>query len=186
MSFAKITALIIVCLASQAAHAHTQCGLNLPDSAKEFLGISENCEISFVHDVDYANLNYFTIYNKSGVNEILNDSTFFANFDGKNYFVSEEVDDPKVTIKVLGQEEAQPIKASGIQGYQGKSTLSVQILPPADQKKSRLFSGRLSCLMVVEGNDLRSFKGRFCAPDNSAGRERLKRFKSFVDGIEFD
>jgi hypothetical protein len=186
VNLAKIAALAAVCLVSQATHASTQCGLNWPDGAKEFFRMNEKCEISFDHDVIYANLNYLTIYDKSGFREILEDSTFFANFDGKNYFVSEEVDDPRVTIKVLGQEEAQPIQTSGVRGYQGKSTIFVQVLPAAGQKKSRLFSGRLSCLTVAEGDDHKSFKGRFCAPDNSAGRSRLIRFKSVLSKVEFE
>jgi hypothetical protein len=186
VNLAKIAALAAVGLASQAVHAYTQCGMSLPDSAKEFFGMSEECEISFHHGVNYSNLNYLEFSNKSGVSEILNDSTFFANFDYRNYFVSEEVDDPRVTIKVLGQEEAQPIQVSGMYGYQGKSTLFVQVLPAANQKKSRLFSGRFSCLTVAEGNNQKSFKGRFCAPDNSTGRDQLIRFKSVLNEIKFE
>jgi hypothetical protein len=181
MSLKKIVSLIILISVSAAVHAEKQrCGLILPNDTNSILKMNKRCEISIVPN--YANLSYFTLVNNEGVDSLLLDDTFFAKFNGKNYFVSEEINDPRVTVTVVNQEEATPIHTSEIHGYRGRSILFVQMLSKSRTSEPP-FSGKVSCLTVAEGNEQTSFKTRFCSPLNSNGKKQMTRFESVLNKI---
>ncbi len=186
MCLSKIAIVACGILALHVSHVSAKCGVGFPIEAEEFFRINEACEILFNQHVNYANMNYVTFMGDAGVSEILSDETFFAKFGDKKYFVNKEVDEPRVVVKIVSLKQARPIKTTAGHGYQGNSTLFIQILPANDQKNDSSFSGRLSCLTVAEGDNRRSFKARFCAPESNAGRGQMKRFNSIIKNVQFE
>lgn len=174
---------LLMCFATGAS-AVSQCGFTLPDRVGAIvLENGGDCSMVAQNIINPAGLNYLTLLS-SNVADVLSDNTFLVNEDGKQYFVNEDVDDSNVTIKVVKQYQATPIRVNGMGGFEGRADFFVQVIPKAQWKDAAPYSGRVSCLIDVIGDESRSLKSRFCTPNTALGKRELKDYRSFLRMIK--
>ncbi|WP_124616259.1 hypothetical protein [Burkholderia sp. Bp9143] len=174
---------LLLCFATGAS-AVSQCGFTLPDMAGAIvLESGGDCSMVAQNITNPAGLNYLTLLSSS-VADVLSDNTFFINEGGKQYFVNEDVDDSNVTIKAIKQYQATPIHFNGMGGFEERADFFVQVLPKAQWKDTAPYSGRVSCLIDVIGDESRSLKSRFCTPNTALGKKELNDYRSFLRGIK--
>ncbi len=166
-----------------ATRASTACEFNFPENYEEFLFKEEGCAARVIGATNYAGLNYITFFDSTGIDALLHDDTVFLIRNGRKYFVNEEVDDPKTTIKILRQEPAKSIRFGELNGYEEWVEYFVQTLPDFGAESRMTYSGHLSCMTIAVGNKNKSFKTRFCTPKTISGITQLERYKLMLEGI---
>ena len=184
MVASKLGGLIGALAFSASVGAFPVCGFDVPEGGDIHLQKDAGCAVSVRDKKNYAELDYFKFYGHGGVDKLLSDDTFFVQEDGANYFVSEEVDDPKVTVNTKYQEPAKPIAFNGMNGYTARADYFVQVLPGWKDRKDSGYSLNISCTFVVAGNQQKAFKTRFCVPQTTAGNGQMDLYKSLVTKIQ--
>jgi hypothetical protein len=180
----KLSGLIGAVAFSASVGAFPVCGFDVPEGGDLRLYKDDGCSVSVQDKKNYAGMDYLTFYDHSGIDKLLSDDTFFVQEDGANYFVSEEADDPKITIKTKHQEAAKPISFNGMSGYTAGADYFVQVLPGWKDRKDSGYSLNISCTFVAAGNEQKSFKTRFCVPQTAAGSRQMTLYKSLVTKIQ--
>jgi len=183
MSYKKIIALTIFSVASSYSLAFPACGLNIPDGIGLQQESSDECSILIEKKINFESLDYFHIYEHTGVAELLSDNTYFINNKEAPYFVSEEINDPKFTIHTIKQDQAQPIQFGKFHGYEGFAKYFIQILPTESQQDTS-YPSSISCAFIVAGSDEKSFKMRTCFPSTASGMLELGNIVSAIKTIQ--
>lgn len=184
MIASKLGGLVGALVFSASASAFPVCGFDVPDGDGLHFHKEDGCSVSVQEEKNYAGLDYLTFYDHSGIDKLLSDDTFFIQEDGVNYFVSEEADEPKITIKIKHQEAAKPISFNGMSGYTAGADYFVQVLPGWKDRKDSGYSLNISCTFVAAGNQQKAFRTRFCVPQTMAGSKQMTLYKSLVTKIQ--
>lgn len=167
---------------SASAIADPMCGFDVPSNMFFVLDKSDQCSANIRGKKNYAGMDYLNFYKHGGIKKLLGRESFFYQEDGKNFFVSESADDPKVTVKPLQQEAASPIAFNGLSGFSAESTFFVQVLPDAGSRESP-YSLKVQCTTIAVGDQDKALKARFCVPDTSAGKKQLIQYKEFLTAV---
>jgi hypothetical protein len=183
MISSKLSVLFFAFAFSASARAFSTCGFDVPDAANLHFHREDGCSVSVLGKKNYAGLDFLEFYEHRGIDELLSDDTFFITEDGKKYFVSEEVDDPRITVNVIRQGAATPISFNGLSGFSAKTGYFVQVLPNGEERKAASYSLKISCTFVAAGNQQKSFKGRFCVPETVDGRRLMATYRSLITKI---
>lgn len=159
------------------------CGFDVPETGDLHFRKEDGCSVSVQNKKNYAALDYLTFYDHSGIDTLLSDDTFFIQEDGASYFVSEEVDDPKVTIHARHQQAAKSISFGGMSGYTARADYFLQVLPDWKDRKDSGYSLNISCVFIAAGNQQKALKTRFCVPESLEGSRQMALYKSLVTKI---
>jgi hypothetical protein len=184
MTASKLGALFACLALSTSVSAFPVCGFDVPDGDDLHFHKENGCSVSIPGKKNYAGLDYLTFYDHSGIDKLLSDDTFFIQERGASYFVSEEFDDPKVTVKTKSEAVATPISFNGMSGYTAEVDYFVQFLPNWNGRRDSGYSLNISCTFVAAGDQQKAFKTRFCAPQTDAGRRQMALYKSLVNKIQ--
>ena len=184
MRSSKLAALFGALVFSASAGAFPVCGFDVPDGNGLHFQKEDGCAVSAQGKKNYAAMDYLTFFDHEGIDQLLSDDTFFIQENGEHYFVSEEVDDPNVTIKTQHQEAAKPVTFNGMSGYTARAEYFVQVLPGWNDAKDGGYSLNISCTFLVAGNGQKAFKTRFCVPQSVAGNKRLTLYNSLMMKVQ--
>jgi hypothetical protein len=184
MTVSKLGALVGGLAFSVSANAFTVCGFDVPEGGDLHFHEEDGCSVSIQGKRNYAGLDYLKFYSHSGIDTLLSDNTFFIQENGANYFVSEEIDDPKITISTKHEGAAVPISFNGMSGYMAEVDYFVQVLPGWREREESGYSLNISCVVVAAGNRQKAFKTRFCVPTTGGESRQMFLYKSLVTKIK--
>ncbi|KVL72946.1 hypothetical protein WJ49_18460 [Burkholderia ubonensis] len=111
---------------------------------------------------------------------MLSDNTYFIEEGGEHYFISEDVEDPKVTIKTIKMNPAKPVSFNGMTGYTASGEFFVQVLQDWKNRKKSNYSLKLSCAFLAAGDENKSFRSRFCVPETTEGRKLAESYRKLM------
>ncbi len=180
MKLKNVTAVSALAIYSTAYGSN--CSFTLSIDGKGSLEQKENCDFVW-NKYNYGGLDNFYTYNNDSLLTTLSDETLFRRGDKSSYFVSENIDTPKVIIKTLSQSPATPLKFNGMTGYMGRTEYFIQTLPSSNSEPQKFYSGNISCLNFAAGNEVRSFSTRVCAEKNKQGFAQLHKYEQILKGI---
>lgn len=175
---------VITLFASMSASALQVCSFGIPDTEGLRVREEKGCALSILGKKNYLGLDYLVFYDHDSISKTLSDDTFFVQEDNNYYFISEEAEDAKATLKVNKQEAARHIAFNGLDGYAAQAEYFVEKFPPWNSPKGSGYSLNVSCLFMAAGNGKKSFRTRFCTPQTEAGGRQMRLYKSMLEHIQ--
>ncbi len=148
------------------------------------LRVDDGCTYVVQDKKNYAQLDYLGFSDSRSIQTMLGDDTYFIEENGAHYFISEDVEDARVTIKTLHLDPAAPVSFNGLTGYTGSGEFFVQVLPAWQNRKDGSYSLKVMCSFMAAGNDKQSFRSRFCVPENAAGKKLAESYNAKLMGIK--
>jgi len=170
MLVSKLTVLLGALAFSASAAAFTACGFNIPDDSGPRLQVDDGCTYLVKGKKNYAQLDYLGFSGDRGIQAMLSDNTYFIEEGGEHYFVDEEVDDAKVTIKTIRMNPAKQISFNGMTGYTASGEFFVQVLQDWKNRRKANYSLKVTCTFLAAGDEGKSFRSRLCVPETAEGR----------------
>lgn len=177
------SAALAASVASTSASGFPACGFIIPDEVGLRQENGNECSILIENKENYGSLDYIHIYNQASLTETLSDETYFTSTENGQYFVSEEINDPRLTLNTLKQSPAKKIELGDINGYEGHAIYFLQTLPPEHQGNNS-YSMQISCTLIAIGNKDKSLKARVCAPTKENESSSLKKITSTIYRIK--
>ncbi|MCA8251570.1 hypothetical protein QZM26_30010 [Burkholderia multivorans] len=169
---------------SASALASSVCGFAIPDDGAVKLQLDDGCTYVVRDKKNYAHLDFLGISDSRSIHTLLGDDTYFIEEDGAHYFISEDVEDGRVTIKTLHLDPAKPVSFNGLTGYTGSGEFFVQVLPAWQNRKEGSYSLKLMCSFMAAGNDKKSFSSRLCVPETAAGKALAENYRAKLMAIK--
>ncbi|WP_124483621.1 hypothetical protein [Burkholderia stagnalis] len=180
MFTSKMVALLGTLAFSASAAAFTACGFNIPDDGGLGLKVDDGCTYVVQGKRNYAKLDYLGFSGDMSIQAMLSDNAYFVEENGEHYFISEDVEDPKVTIKTIKMDPAKPVSFNDMTGYTASGEFFVQVLQDWKNREKSNYSLKLSCTFLAAGDEKKSFRSRFCVPETTEGRKLAARYNKLM------
>ncbi|WP_146055211.1 hypothetical protein [Paraburkholderia eburnea] len=184
MAASKLIAFLGTLVFSASALASSACGFAIPDDGAMKLQVDDGCTYVIQDKKNYARLDYLGFSDSRSIQTLLGDDTYFIEENGAHYFISEDVEDARVTIKTLHLDPARPVSFNGLTGYAGSGEFFVQVLPAWQNRKEGGYSLKLMCSFMAAGNDKKSFRSRLCVPETAAGKKLAESYYAKLMAIK--
>ncbi|WP_157653884.1 hypothetical protein [Burkholderia ubonensis] len=180
MFASKLITLLGALAFSASAAAITACGFTIPDDSGLNIKVDEGCTYVVQGKKNYAKLDYLGFSGDVSIQTMLSDNTYFIEEGGEHYFISEDVEDPKVTIKTIKMNPAKPVSFNGMTSYTASGEFFVQVLQDWKNRKKSNYSLKLSCTFLAAGDENKSFRSRFCVPETTEGRKLAESYRKLM------